>query len=116
MRSQVETSVDRKALMPLLRSILRELLERRWRVIVLEERLDAFASTRRIHSTEVSRLEAELSTHRRELRHVGEELERLGVDCDMEHPEQIVSEGRMELALEPRLEASGFFWQAAFES
>lgn len=65
---------------PLLRSITKELRERRLATEIAEHEL---AMAKRAGDTDhAARLEAELSTHRRELRQVTKEVERLGLELD----------------------------------
>lgn len=77
-------------MLPLLRTIQREISERLDETARLETRLAAFLPTRHVHELEISRIEAELATQRRELRHVSKELARLGVAFDPERPHRIV--------------------------
>ena len=64
-------------LLPLLRSIGEEILERASRVEHLTSMIDAL-STSRAHQDEVSWMRADLAMEKRELRHAEEELDRLG--------------------------------------
>ena len=113
MNSPPQAPADPRAMLPLLCSIQAEIVERSHRVSALEERLAAFASTRRIHREEVARLESELSTHRRELRHIEKELARLGVAFDAAHPEPILPPDQAPRIAVRSLEESGFrFWLA----
>jgi hypothetical protein len=68
---------DARALAPLLDSIGRELAERGTRLAELEARL-AESHTSPTGEAEVRALQAEVMTHRRELRHLRTELEQLG--------------------------------------
>ena len=73
---------------PLLRSITRELCERRQAIPVLEHE---FALARRQGNTEdASRHQAELSGHKRELRQITKELARLGLELDSENGPRIL--------------------------
>jgi len=90
MTQQASRTRSPERLAPLLRSIQTEISERLERMSVLEERLEAFESTRRIHAEEVATLESELSTHRRELRRIEKELSRLGVRFDAENARAFV--------------------------
>lgn len=69
---------DVRALTPLLDSISRELEERGEQLEALEVRLAELRHDRFAHDAERRALEAEASTHRRELRHCRAELEQLG--------------------------------------
>ena len=75
-------------MLPLLRSIQAEINDRLGAIETLERRMQAFLPTRHVHEVEVARIDAELSTHRRELRLISKELSRLGVAFDAEHPHQ----------------------------
>lgn len=77
-------------MLPLLRTIQREISERLEEISRLDARLAAFQSTRHVHEREIARVEAELATQRRELRQVSKELARLGVAFDPERPHRIV--------------------------
>jgi hypothetical protein len=68
---------DADALAPLLESIAREIAERRARLSRLEERVEALRASP-FYSAGLRELEAEVASHRRELRHCHDELERLG--------------------------------------
>lgn len=81
-------------IIPLLRSISRELRERTEAIEALEERLEAFSSTRRIHEADVANIQAELMTQRRELRYAEQELERLGCSLDEKDGKRIVFQGQ----------------------
>jgi hypothetical protein len=69
---------DVKALTPLLGSISRELEERGEQLEALEVRLAELRNSTFSHDQELRALEAEASTHRRELRLCRAELEHLG--------------------------------------
>lgn len=77
-------------MLPLLRTIQVEISERLNEITSLEARLAAFLPTRHVHERELARIEAELATQRRELRHISKELARLGVTFDPDHPHRIV--------------------------
>jgi hypothetical protein len=83
--------VDLQAMLPLLRAIQEEIDERSGAVARLEQRLDAFAATPRIHAGEIALLRSDLSTQRRELRRLAKELAGLGVDFDPESPRAILA-------------------------
>lgn len=80
-------------LAPLLSSIATEIKERDRAIRDLETRLDAFDSTRRAHRDEVGRIEATLSTHRRELRLAEKELTRLGWTVEDVVPVRLLHRG-----------------------
>jgi len=109
MKPPRKTSRDLEQLTPLLRAIQDEIFDRRQRVQRLRERLLAFASTRRAHAEEVARIEADLATHRRELRYVERELRRLGIAFDPEEPRTII-------ALRAPRERSGSLGETGFRS
>ena len=77
-----------EALVPLLRAIHRELRDRALRVRFLSRRVPELEP-----GLERDMLEAELSTHRRELRRANEELERLGCALDDDHPGRVLIPG-----------------------
>jgi hypothetical protein len=83
-------------MVPLVKSIVRELQERRRSVRNLERRLEAFASTRSVHDGDIRNLQAELAIHRRELRRCEKELAGLGCTLDVEH--RIVGPDAQELS------------------
>ncbi len=78
---------DAERMMPLLRSIGREIKERSRAIRELEARRaaagDAFAGS----------LDAQLSSHRLALRRVNKELERLGLSVDESNPPRILIPG-----------------------
>ena len=84
-------------MVPLVRSIVRELQDRRRSVRILEHRLEAFASTRSVHDGDIRTLQAELAIHRRELRRCEKELAILGCTVDVENPQRIVGPDSQEL-------------------
>lgn len=83
-------------MLPLLRTIQGEISDRLNEVATLEARLAAFLPTRHVHEREIGRIEAELATQRRELRHISKELSRLGVAFDPDHPHRIVMPASVE--------------------
>lgn len=89
---------DAERMMPLLRSIGREIRERTRTLARLEQELAArseapLARDRGEHDAETHALESQLSLHRRELRRVEKELARLGCDLDLDHPLRILIPG-----------------------
>jgi len=83
---------DREAaerMTPLLRSITRELLERRRAVDLLQHEL-SLEKRKPTSDRNTALLEAALSSQRRELRLVGKEVARLGLELDAEHPLRIL--------------------------
>lgn len=96
-------SVAADRLIPLLRSVQRELRERADAVRVIENKL---RRARRAPEGDATRslLEAELATHKLEVRQALRELARLGCALDQEQPGRILIPGRTgELA-------DGFTW------
>jgi hypothetical protein len=79
---QSETpALDRPArLVPLLRSIGQELVERADALVRLEERIASLSP--RMHGDEIARHRAEAAAHKRELRYAQRELEKLGCSID----------------------------------
>jgi hypothetical protein len=69
-------------LLPLLRSIGEEILERAAHVVHIEEMIAALSTAPRVHATEIASNQAELAYQRRELRIAERELERLGCQID----------------------------------
>ena len=101
---------DAERLLPLLRSIGREIRERSRMVDTLEERLATFSADRDQHRPEIARVESELSLHRRELRRVERELAELGCNLDADHPLRILIPGRGEtFAWEKKLDQTEFY-------
>lgn len=101
---------DAERLMPLLRSIGREMRERMRAIEFLEERLSALSDSRKAHGDEIASIEAQLSTHRRESRRTEAELEKLGCNLDADHPLRILipAEGGP-LAYEGRLDDTQYY-------
>ena len=94
---------DAERMMPLLRSIRREIKERTLAIHALE--------TRRLSAgPELAQsLDAELSTQRRELRQVTKELDRLGLAVDANDPLRILIPGAEgSWAYEGRLDDTSF--------
>jgi hypothetical protein len=100
-------------MMPLLRSISRELAERSRAIESLEARLhfiQASPRAARAHADEIGTLEAQLSTHRRELRQISKEVRRLGCDLDEGHPVRILIPTTAEAGpSEPKLDDTHFY-------
>ena len=79
-------------LIPLLRSIQREVRERRDEILRLENTLRVFKRRASEHPRLTS-IQAELMTHRRELRMSERELDRLGCALDGERPFRVLIPG-----------------------
>jgi len=107
---------DAERLMPLLRSIGREMRERTKAIDHLELRLDALADARHAHGEEIASLESQLSNHRRELRRVENEVGQLGCNLDADHPLRIVipAEGGA-LAYEGPLDDTQYYRRTALD-
>ena len=82
-------------LLPVLRSIAREIRERTVAIRSLEARRGSFSKSA-IHAVDRANADAELAIQRRELRHAEHELERLGCRLDDREPLRIavLDEGR----------------------
>jgi septal ring factor EnvC (AmiA/AmiB activator) len=101
---------DAERMMPLLRSIGRELRERTRAVTALEEHLAALSVNSSVHAQEMSTAESNLSTQRRELRRCENELAQLGCNVDADHPLRILIpsiDGA--LAYESKLDGTQFY-------
>lgn len=95
---------------PLLRSIAREISERRKAVAALEFEIESFGSTKAAHAEEIAVLESDLANHRRELRRVEKELSHLGWTVDEGHPMRMIRKGRQggaDMTWQP--EQTGFY-------
>jgi hypothetical protein len=108
-----EYTPDRaEQLVPMLRSIAREIDERTRSIERLESTLDtpAVATRGSQHSKELRGLEASLAHERRELRLAKRELSRFGCAMDEDHPLRILIPG------EDGTLATGYAWNPADES
>jgi hypothetical protein len=85
-------SKDADRLIPLLRSVQRELRERGEAVRRLEQRQRRTPREQR-SAPEYAALAAHLATHKLEIRLAKKELERLGCLCDDQHPHRILIPG-----------------------
>ena len=90
MNSQTNARGSAAGLLPMLRSIGREMKERNRAIEALDARLAALATTADAHRDEINSIESELSSHRRELRRVEKELKQLGCDIDESNPLRIL--------------------------
>lgn len=81
-------------LVPLLRSITREMRERTHAIEHLEAKVRDVSRAFGKDSDELITVQAELSTQKRELRLTRKELERLGCALDEEHPLRVLIPGR----------------------
>jgi chromosome segregation ATPase len=107
---------DAERLMPLLRSIGREMRERTKAIDSLEQRLEALSDSRRVHGEEIASLESQLSNHRRELRRIESEVGQLGCNLDADHPLRILipAEGGA-LAFEGPLDDTQYYRRTALD-
>jgi hypothetical protein len=94
MQNETQAQMDAERMLPLLRSIGQELLDRTRAIEALEAKLEARAPARQVPDQDGAQLEAELALHRRELRSVERELSRLGCSLDADHPLRILVLGR----------------------
>ena len=79
-------------LLPILRSIAREVHERIESIRSAEKRRESFLASRRVHAADLANVDAELAIHRRELRATEKELARLGCSLDVTDPRRILVE------------------------
>ncbi len=90
MRDTMETTMiapeQATRLLPLLRSIGEEILERAAHVARLEDMLSALSSAPRAHAAEIASKRADLAYQKRELRVAENELARLGCQIDSLEP------------------------------
>jgi len=80
-------------LLPLLKSIAREVRDRKAAISFLEGRIESLKLSPNLHAEDLRLAEATLATERRALRHAEEELERLGCRLEEGDPERIVVGG-----------------------
>lgn len=90
MQAQKYAVQDAERLMPLLRSIRRELRERNLRSAELEARLERLCEAKPKREHQIRLVESELSLHRRELRRLERELGELGCKLDEDRPLRIL--------------------------
>lgn len=101
---------DAERLLPLVRSIGREIEERTRTAAELVERLTRLSAAAPDDRDDVTRLESELSTARRELRRAEKELENLGCSLDGDHPLRVLFPGSGEtFAWEGPLDRTTFY-------
>ena len=101
---------EAERIVPLLRSIGREIRSRRRVVEDIRKHIDSVRAVARPESLVVANLEAQLATHLREIRSSEQELERLGCRLDTRHPLRILipsSEG--DLAFDGHLDDTRFY-------
>lgn len=99
-------------LVPILRSIMLEIAERTAAIEMLEARLETLSAPQfaKTGAHERREIQAELATHRRELRLANQELPRIGCARDDDHPARILIRG------ESGDIHDGFAWNAYDES
>jgi hypothetical protein len=101
---------DAERLLPLLRSIGRELRERGRDIDRLEERLETLSEDRVENRVPIAQAESELACNRREVRRIERELTALGCNLDADHPMRILIPGKgEEFAYEGRLDRTHFY-------
>ena len=93
METKTQNPTNAERLVPLLRSIAREVKERTEAIQFLEARVESFQKSPHIHAEDLRLTEATLAIERRELRHVHEELGRLGCELDEDNPQRILVAG-----------------------
>jgi len=87
---------EAERLLPLVRSIGREIEERNRALAALERRMATLSIDQLEQREELARLEGQLSTQRRELRRAEKELATLGCSLDVDHPLRVLFPGRGE--------------------
>lgn len=106
-------------LVPLLKSITKEMDERITRIRRLEKLLEPALTDERTRTNAELDLLAELATQRRELRLARKELERLGCVVDPAHPQRVLipgSDGNLERGFRWELDATGVYRVPGTES
>lgn len=108
-----------RQLVPLLKSITKEMDERLTRIRRLEALLESTENDQRARTSAELDLQAELATQRRELRLARKELERLGCVVDPAHPQRVLipgSDGNIERGFRWDLDATGVYRLPGTES
>jgi len=90
MKRRIYGLKEAERIVPLLRSIGKEIHVRRRSAEELQKRLDMVKGIARSGSAALRNLEAELATHLREIRSSERELEHLGCRLDERHPLRIL--------------------------
>jgi hypothetical protein len=92
MKSRTYALQEAEKIVPLLRSIGREIKSRQRAADEMRKHLASLRAQRRVDGDKPSadNLEAQIATHLRELRSAEKELERLGCRLDEEHPLRIL--------------------------
>jgi len=110
MKTTTRSQENAERMVPLLRAIGQEVRERNLAVLALETRIADLALAPKLHAEEIAMLESELACHRRELRGIEREMERLGCSFDQDDPNRIVVPGTaVSLALGHSLSDTRFF-------
>jgi hypothetical protein len=110
MKTTQRSQENAERMLPLLRAIGQEVRERNLAIHALETRIADLTLAPRLHAQEIAQLESELSTHRRELRGIEREMERLGCSFDQDDPNRIVVPGTaVSLAFGHSLSDTHFF-------
>jgi hypothetical protein len=90
MKSRIYALQEAERIVPLLRSIGREIQARRRESGEIQKRIETLRAHPPRTAPEAASLESELATHLREIRAAEKELERLGCRLDEEHPLRIL--------------------------
>ncbi len=93
MRLQQASPEALARMFPLLRSIAKEVVERSYTIVQLEDETRALEGAHATGSVDVLELVSRLANHKRELRHSVEELRELGWERDPEQPLRFRSKG-----------------------
>ena len=110
MKADIQQFKAALRVVPLLRSIAREMKERVRAIAELESRSESSGNECRARGIDAASLEAQLSLHRRELRRVEKELASLGWARDEDHPLRLLlrrADGGTQIAWRP--EDTGFY-------
>lgn len=90
MKRRIYALKEAEKIVPLLRSIGKEIHVRRRATAELQKRLDLVRSLARTESAVLQNLEAQIATHLREIRSSEKELDHLGCRLDERHPLRIL--------------------------
>lgn len=101
---------EAERMVPLLRSIGREIKNRLKAIEEIQKRIERLSRSPRKHEREILSLQADLAIQRREIRSSEKELERLGCSLDADHPLRIlIPSPAGHWAFEDRLDETRFF-------
>ena|SRR5690349_5822133 len=110
MKNRIYALKDAERIVPLLRSIGREIQTRRRAADQIEGCLEGTSPRSHEERVAASNLEAQLATHLRELRSAEKELERLGCRFDDQNPDRIlIPSPNGHWALDGRLDDTHFY-------